>query len=198
MANINSRYYIYIKSIAENKVVKSYAPYIFTLITITILVVFAIRPATTTILNLQKDIANQQSLLKSLNEKAQSLTEAKKNYHNLDQSIKNKINQAVPIQAAVPTLIKNLEDALGKQGSASAIQVQPVTIILAENKDKTHPELGNISFTLNIESPYQGALLILSNLTKLQRVVSIDSVSLSKQQEGPIILSINGKAYFLK
>lgn len=192
-----SRYYTYIKPLVENSVVKSYSPYIFSLITIAILIIFAIRPTASTILNLQKELQNQKSALESLKNKSNNLTEAKRNLEALPSNTKSKIDYSVPIQANVTTLIKSLQNLPLKTASSSAIQIQPITIFkITDPKSKL--ETGQISFVYNAETDYPQALNVLSALNKLPRLVSIESLSLTKQQGGLIILSINAKSYFVK
>lgn len=192
-----SRYYTYIKPIIENQAVKSYSPYIFSLVTIAILVVFAIRPTISTILNLQKELQNQQSALQSLKNKSNNLTEAKRNLEALPLEVRSKIDNAVPVQANVTFLIKSLRNLAPQEGSASALQIQPVTIFnMMEPKGKF--DVGQISFTYNSEVDYPKALELLTKINKLARVASIDSVSLNKQQGGQLVVSITGRAYFMK
>lgn len=192
-----SRYYTYVKPIIENQVVRSYSPYIFSLITIIILIVFAIRPTVSTILNLQKELQNQKTALESLKNKSNNLTEAKRSLEALPDTTKFHIATALPVQANVTTLIKALQALPLKTASSSAIQVQPVTIFsITDPKSKL--DVGQVSFVYNVETDYPQALNILSAINKLSRAISIDSLSLTKQQGGLIVVSINGKAYFVK
>jgi hypothetical protein len=61
-----SRYYTFIKPVIEHRFVRSFAPYIFSLLTVIIMMVFAIKPTISTILNLQKDLENNQKKVKLL------------------------------------------------------------------------------------------------------------------------------------
>lgn len=197
MAAFNFRYYTYIKPVVENKTVRSYSPFIFSLITTTILIVFAIKPTISTILNLQKDIENHKKILAQLNTKAQDLTQAKRNLASIDPQIRVKIETAIPNKAEVSTLVKSLQSALPRQASSSALQVQPV-VLTQTSAQKIHPDLGQVSFTYNTEGSFLELVSVLSALSSSPRVIRIESVNLSKQSGGPTIMSINGKAYYLK
>lgn len=194
----HSRYYTYIRGIAQNKAFRSYSPYIFSVMTITILVMFAIRPTISTISNLQKDIDNHQRVLEAINKKAQDLTEANKNYNKISKDSLDKINVAVPTQAEISTLVRSLEQALPKQSSASAVQIQPVTLVDISKDPTTKAVLDIVKFTYNFEGNFDELINILKNLSKSDRLISIDSISLSKQETGSLIISISGKAYYLR
>lgn len=195
-----SRYYTYIKPVAQNKFIRSFAPYIFSLLTIIFLVIFAIKPTISTILNLQKSIDENKQVLKQLNDKADSLTLGKRNLQALGPETLNKINTLLPSQANVTTIITSLQKVpLGNQASISALQVQPVNLI--DNTidiQKARLNLAEVEFTYNVQSSFQGLLATLQNLSKSPRLININNIVLSKQIDNPMVLSITGKAYFLK
>ena len=193
-----SRYYTYIKPIIQNQMVRSYAPYIFSLVMVGLLIVFAIRPTISTILNLQQSINNSQTVLDTLNQKAKDLSQGQKNYQDIDPAIKTKIIQAVPFNPDISNLIKNLEAAAPAQASTSAIQVQPVTLFDTKNVLGEHPVLGEVDFTYNVIGSYSQIMTTINNLSKLPRLSTITNMTINKQQDGPATLSVTGKAYFLK
>ncbi|MDO8498706.1 MAG: type 4a pilus biogenesis protein PilO [bacterium] len=192
-----SRYYTYIKPVITNPTVKSAAPYIFSIITITIFTIFVIRPTIATILELQKNIEESRKTLQALDKKTQDLTQAKQNLENMDPEIWAGIENALPQQTSVPSLIANLQTAAGGQASASALQIQPLTIF--DNKTpKTHSTLGEVDFSFNIQGSYPELLVTLNNLQNSPRLLSIRAVSITKQPDTPGLLSVTGKAFFLK
>lgn len=194
-----SRYYTYIKPVVENKIVKSSAPYVFSLITISILTIFAIRPTVSTILNLQKNIEENQKVLQALDAKAQSLIEGKRNLDNLSPQIKNKIEVSLPTKTNVPAVISSLQSSSLGIASVSALQIQPLTIIDNTTvKEKALLNLGEVYFAYNVQSSFGSLLQTLENLSKSPRLLNITNVVINKQTEGPTVLSISGKAYYLK
>lgn len=193
-----SRYYVYIKPVIGNKYVKSATPYIFSLLAIIIFVIFAIRPTILTIISLQKSIQDNQQTLDALEKKSRDLTDGKRNLENLDPNIKTLINTRLPDAVAVTTLINNLQITASKTASISALQVQPVTIYTNDSNLNPKQSLGEILFSLNAQGSYTSLLQTLDNITKSSRLINITSVLLSKSAEGTIVLSISGKAYYLK
>lgn len=193
-----TRYYTYIKPIIQNKMVRSYAPHIFSLVTVGLLILFAIRPTISTILNLQQEIANSQQVLDTLNQKAKNLSLGQKNYRDLEPQMKSKIIQAVPFNADVTNLVKHLEAATPPQASTSAIQIQPVTLYDTQTVLTDHPTLAEVDFTYNVLGDYPQIVTTLNNLSRLPRLVTITNMTISRQDEGPATLSVTGKGYYLK
>lgn len=193
-----SRYYTYIKPVIENKFVKSSSPYIFSLITMTVFILFAIRPTISTILNLQQNIDNHRQIYEALVRKENDLTTGRNNLQNIDPERRKKINAFIPENADVTSLISSLRNSSSKEASVSALQIQPV--ILMDSKvipQKALLSLGEVSFSYNIQGVYGQLLPTLYNLQRSQRLLNINSVVLSSQ-EGVTVLSVSGKAYFLK
>lgn len=194
-----SRYYTYVKPVIENRIIRSSAPYIFSLITISILTIFAIRPTVSTILNLQKNIEENEKVLQALDSKAQSLIEGKRNLDNLNPEIKVKIEAAAPTKTNVPSVIASLQSSSVNIASVSALQIQPLTIIdNTISEEKALLSLGEINFAHNTQGQFYQLLLSLQNLNKSSRLFNITSVIINKQADGPPVLSITGKAYYLK
>lgn len=192
-----SRYYTYIKPAIQNKIVRSYTPYIFSLISIIVFIFFAIQPTITTISNLQKSIEDNQKVLDALTAKSRNLSLGKQNLENLGPDKKNRINLAMPNQANISTLIVSLQKSQN-QASSSALQIQPVNLVSIGEIPTAKTSLSEIDFSYSVSGSYNQLLEVLKNLNNSPRIISINSVSITKQEDSPTILSINGKAYYLK
>lgn len=188
------RYFTYIEPIVKTPFIRTYGSLVLTIFTLTIFIVFAIKPTIETILILQKQLTDQQQILEKLNQKSKNLSVGKKNYLAIDKQTQDRINFAVPASAQVGDLIKSLEGiAKTSEASISAIQFQNFTITPPQKK-----ELSEIPFTYSLETSYNSALNIITNLQSASRVVSIDQLLLNKVEGGKILLTISGKAYYLK
>lgn len=197
-SSIYSRYFTYIKPITRLPIIKNYGPTIFTLLTISVLILFAIRPTVETILVLQKKLADSDVVLKKITDKANNLSLGKKNYDNLDENIKEKISTAIPDTTDLKSIIQTLEQlAQSHEASVSALQIQPLIIDTQTNNQLG--TLSEISFTFNTEGDYPNLIALLQDLRNSSRLMLVDSVSLSKTTEGnSIIMSLSGKTYYLK
>lgn len=196
-STLYSRYFTYIRPIIRHPIVRNYGPAVFTIMTITILILFAIKPTVETILVLQKQLANSDEVLQKVTKKANDLSLGKKNYDNLDQNIKDKISLSIPGNTNLKSVIQSLEQvAKNHEASISALTIQPLVIdTKVENQIGT---LTEVSFTFNTEGNYNNLIAILQDLKTSIRLISVDNISLSKPEDALIIMSLSGKAYYLK
>lgn len=197
-SSLYSRYFTYIKPLGKLPIVKNYGPTVFTLLTISILVLFAIKPTMETILILQKKLAQQEEVLQKVTQKANNLALGKKNFDNLDPEIKNKITTAIPDNISLKSLIQSLEQtARNHEASVSALQIQPL-VIDSKTEDQIR-SLSEVSFTFNVEGDYANLLALLKDLKNSTRLLSIENLSLSKTSETEnLIMSLSGKTFYLK
>lgn len=191
------RYFTYIKPVTKLPIVKTYGSTIFTIFAITIFVFFAIKPTVETILVLQKKLETYDEALAKINKKANDLSLGKQNYQNLDQDIKDQIQLSIPDSVDLKSVIQTLEQTAKKnEASVSALQVQP---FLLEVKKDTYGSLAEVNFTFNVEGQYHNLISLLQDLKSSVRLISIDNLSLNKvSEEGGLVMSISGKAYYLK
>lgn len=202
MKNSNSqysRYFTYIKPVVRSPFIRNYGSIIFALLTISILTFFAIKPTIETILVLQKQLVNQNEVLQKVTKKANDLSQGKKNYDKLDQSIKGKITNVIPDSLALKSVIQNLEQsAATHDASVSALQIQPL-VINTKSTTSQRSTISEVSFIFNIEGSYQNLISLLQDIRRSSRLISINSLSISKTSEGKtLIMSLSGKAYYLK
>ncbi len=192
------RYFTYIKPITKLPIVKTYGSTIFTLFVMIFFIIYAIKPTIETILVLQKKLSDETQVLEKVNLKAKNLSLGKQNYDNLSPSIKAKIENAIPNTIELKTITATLEQVAKRHdASISALQIQPLKIeATVENKLGS---LAEINFIFNVEGDYIKLVSMLQDLKSSNRLISVDSLSLSKLAEGNgLILSVSGKAYYLK
>jgi len=128
-SNRYSRYFTYIKPLTRLPIIKTYGPAIFSLLTMSIFIVFAIRPTIETIIVLQKKLADADKIVAQINEKTDNLSKGRENYQLLSQNIKNKIRAAIPDNIDIKSLSQALEtSAKTNEASISALQIQPLIL----------------------------------------------------------------------
>lgn len=197
-SQLYSRYFTYIKPLTKSPIIKTYGSTIFTLLIITIFIFLAIKPTVETILILQKKLSDAQQVLEKVNQKAKNLSLGKQNLEKLPSNIKSKLAKAIPETVELRSIIQTLEQtARSHEASVSALQIQSLTV--ETKKDNQLGTLSEISFVFNAEGQYKSLISILEDLKASTRLISIDSISLSKVSEGTgLLLSISGKAYYIK
>lgn len=194
-----NRYFTFIKPITKNPKVQSYSTLVFSIIAAIIFILFAIKPTVSTIFSLQKSIDEKNNVVKQLNQKAQDLTVAKNNLNQIPQSTLDKLDNVIPDNTDLTGLADDLNNLANEyNASVSAIQFQPTDLVGPSNKINPSPKVAEISFTFNIKATYDTSLSLLKDLTNAQRLITIDSVNMIQQSDGPFVATINAKAYFLK
>lgn len=199
MSPNKSRYYTYIKPLMRSKFAKTYSSLIFSLITIAIFSFYAIRPTVTTILSLQKSIEEQNQVLNTLKEKVNNLVQGKQNYENIPEPVKEKLETLIPDNPALPQLINSLSFAANSvEASISGLQFQPVTLEETKNQVSKTAETKQVDFTFNIQGDFPKLMQVLTTIRKLDRLITISSINYAQPQDGALLMTITGKAYYLK
>lgn len=194
-----SRYYTYIKPIINSKAVKTYSPIVFSIITITIFSLYAIRPTVKTILSLQISITEQSQVLEKLNEKSKNLTEGKANYQKIDPAIKNRLNILLPPSTSLPQLITNLNNlSRSNQASISGIQFQPIDLDGPPITLSKNATLKIIELSLNVQGSFVQLNEFLKSIKSMDRMLEIKSLNISRTQDGGLIMSVTANAFYLK
>lgn len=194
-----SRYYTYVRPIMRNKFAKTYSSLIFSLITISIFSYYAIRPTVTTILSLQKSIVEQNLIVKTLDKKVADLVAGKQNLDNIPQPVQTKLKNLIPSNPALPQLINSLSFAIDDaEATISGIQFQPVVLetkVLPASKSAT---LQEVPFTMNVQGDFPNLMEVLTILKRLDRLVSVTSINFTRPPESELMMTVAGKAYFIK
>lgn len=194
-----TRYYTYVKPFLKNKVVRTYSSVIFTLLTISIFAVYAIRPTVLTIISLQKSIVEQQALAEKLKIKVNSLSLGKSNYERIDPDTKNKLINLIPIAPNLPRVLYSLSQmAEQNQATLSGIQFQPIDLDPINPVPNKNAVLSELDITFSFQGRYSQHVVILNELKKLDRLIEIQSVTMNRQEANSILMTITGKAKFLK
>jgi len=194
-----SRYYTYIRPVLRNKTVKTYSSLIFSLVTITILLIYAIRPTLTTIVSLQKSIDEHREILENLNKKVSDLTQGRKNYEAIDPDLKIKLVDLLPYSPAIPSLINNLLTITNaSNATVSGLQIQPIDMEKPPKTLSKDAQLKEVELTFSIQGTYAQSTHILQSLKNISRLIKIESVVFNKPVDSPLIMTVNAKALFIK
>lgn len=194
-----SRYYTFIKPVLNNKLIKSYSFVIFSILTSTIFVIFAIQPTLKTITALHKSIDEQKSLLAQVDQKIADLALAKKNYSDLDPIVKTNLVTLIPQNPTLPRFLADINSlALSHQASISGLQFQPSDLPPVAKKLSLDAPLTPIDFTMNIAGSYQNLTGFLESLATFNHLVDLNTVNFNKPPDGSLIMTVNAKTYYIK
>lgn len=194
-----SRYYTYIRPIIKAKGVQEYGPLIFSLIMVSFFSIFALRPTLTTIASLQKAIETQNQTYDQIVQKIETIKTAKNNYLALSPSSRDQVERLVPNDTALPALIEELRGlARTYDASISGLQFESLDLDGKPEKLVKTPAQKEILFTMTLRGNYTSLTQFIDSLTKINRVISIDSVSMRTATDGSLAISLNGRAHYFK
>lgn len=167
---------------------------IFTFAGLSVLTIFAINPTLTTIIELNKQLEDSEFVHQQLATKMNNLSYLQQQYDQLTDDIPF-VLAAIPQNAEVPKLIGQIQAlAEEKKVTITSLEVSEITLSpTRESKTKGT----SYTFNLNAEGDYNDMVEFSAALTKFNRIVTIDSISLTKNQRtNMLILVIKGRAYF--
>lgn len=191
-----SKYYVYIKPVIKNPIVRTYSGLFFSIIAVIFFSIFAIRPTISTILSLQKDIEEQQKILSDLSNKSVNLETGIQNYNKIDPQTLSKLNTLVPSKLTLTSLINEISTlATQNQASISGVQFQPFEIDNNQPSTTNEANLKEVVFIFNVTGPYERVVNVLNSLNKGGHLIIVESVSISKNESG-ISMIITAKTLY--
>ncbi|MEK9175884.1 MAG: type 4a pilus biogenesis protein PilO [Patescibacteria group bacterium] len=156
---------------------------------------FAISPTLSTITKLKKEIADSRFVEEKLSQKINSLSSLSQAYQNVEGDI-SFVTDAVPDKPESPILTAQLQ-AVAKNSSVSLtnIDINPIDLT-----DKKATSSSSFRFEILASGEYADLKQFINNLKNMQRVISIDTISITKGTDvnSGIDLNIKGTAYYKK
>jgi Tfp pilus assembly protein PilO len=194
-------YYKTIIPLFEEPKVGGYTMLILSLFTIAFFGAFAIKPTLVTIVQLKKSIEDNTVVDKALAGKINQLRVAYTAYSQIRSEL-NTIFTSLPNKPETASLVGKL-NRLFADNSTNVVSLQ------FESIDATPPKVASSSaqvllFTLSGKAPYQNALSFINALSRMDRIVTIDVVTMqSTTGDGAfsptdaVTFTLRGKAYML-
>ena len=155
---------------------------------------FAINPTLSTITKLRKEVSDNKQTETQLSQKIQNLSTLSQSYQDIQNDIPFLLD-AIPNQPEAPILIAQIQSlAQDNNVSISNIIVSPMNFVIPNATTSS-----SLSFDISAKSNYSDMDKFLSNLTEMQRLVSINSFSLTKSSDSnEVSIEMKGSAFFKK
>ncbi len=156
---------------------------------------FAINPTLSTISGLRKEVQDSKFVEQKLSQKINNLSSLSNGYQNIQKDV-TYINDAIPLQPEAPLLVAQIQSIAQDSGvSVTDLKVLSVNLV-----SQTASSSSSFGFELTIKTNYEGLLAFTSSLINMQRVVSVDSISITKTEEADqnLEIEIKGSAFFKK
>lgn len=186
------KYLDYLPQFKEEKT-QQFITVVLSLIAFIIFGVFAISPTLSTISQLKKQISDSQEVKAKLNQKRENLSRLQTAYAAIESDLP-RVSKALPKSPNVPLLTANLQ-FLGSDSSVTVTHLQVSQVDLTPKQQK---KIANQSFvfSMGVEGSYADCRKFLQSLTSFDRIVTIDSLSMTKSADALLKLELQGKAYF--
>lgn len=167
---------------------------IFTFVASSFLGIFAIKPTLSTIIELHKQLDDSQFVLQKLTTKMNNLSSLQKQYSLLSDDLPV-VFDAIPKNASAVTLVGQIETlARDKNITINSLHIGKVQLSKIEQLDKNAP---SFTFSLETEGSYEQMTDFAASLTRFNRIVTIELVSLIKDpRRDVLILTVKGREYF--
>lgn len=176
----------------ERKETTAYLYIIFTLFTVSIFGFFILRPAFSTISNLQKTLTDNKNVYAALQKKLEALKSLDAEYAQIKPSLPE-VYEAIPTSAQIPTLTRQVQTiAQTNSVSISSFKVAPIQYYPLQTGEKLY----GYSFTLQASGTQQNINKFISSMTNFSRILSIQKIATGKTSTGDLQLTFSGKAYF--
>lgn len=210
-------YYQKFEPLFKTKQVQAYIMVVLSLFTIAFFGAFAIRPTLKTIATLRRQIGDKTLVNQRLEEKINNLILAQEEYQRVEADLPT-LYSLLPEKAEFPALLRKLEVLAIENGATiSGIQFDPIVLYgevppppappakpVEQSPHETTPQapaaqpVENLStplfFGLVLTGPYENLLITLNQLTKLDRLITIQSADLSGSTS--LIVSVQSRAYY--
>lgn len=186
--------YIKLFPAAQIEEVKTYTTLILTLLAIIIFSLFAISPTINTIVELKKTLADSEFADESLDTKLAAMQSLQEEYGQLGESL-NRIAATIPTNPDAPVLLAKIQ-TLATDAGLSIVKVEAVQVELTKKDTTTQPSA--FIFGITVDGTYAQVLQFLESVPQLDRLVTADSISVTRNPEaaGQVVATIKFKAYF--
>lgn len=172
----------------------------FTTIILTVLAlsffgIFAISPTISTIAQLRKELDDNTVVDNKLQEKINNLSTLQKKYVSLQNDLPF-ILSAIPKNSEVPLLAAQVQ-AIAENAKVSIDNFQSFEVEIPTKGSKV--SYSTFSFALSVDGAYNDLYRFLTSLSNMQRVVSIELISLTRKSGSDSIeMSIRGRSFFIQ
>lgn len=178
----------------KQKRVQVFTSLAFSLAALSFFGFFAINPTLSTIAQLKKQLSDSRLVDKKLGEKIINLGLLREKYSLLENDVPLVLT-VLPQSPNAPLLIGKIQ-SLAKESNLTVKKIQSLAVELAKPNDALD-NYASFVFALEAEAPSQSEVSnFLSSLINFDRIVTIDTLSLTKEEGEKIKISLQGKAYF--
>lgn len=167
----------------------------FTLAALSFFGIFAINPTLSTIAELRRKFEDLQFVNEKLVTKTQNLSLLQQKYQSMGGDMPYILN-ALPQTAEIPKFVAGVNKLLSETG-LDVKSMQTYGVEITPNKKTAGNKPFSFLFSIEAEGSYDEMLKFTKDLSNMNRLVVIDSVSIDKDDKrGELMLNLKGRQYF--
>lgn len=175
--------------------VTAYLYIIFSLFALSFFGIFAIGPTITTISNLNKQLEEDKSALKQLQDKNAALKSLSASYLEIEPQL-DLIENAIPQNSKVADISRQLE-LLTIKHNLIVQKLDSGLMELYPAKNANSP-IFSFLFSVGVSGKEQDINSFIGDLINMGRIIGIEKLTTGKQQNNLFSASITGRAFFYK
>ena len=166
-----------------------------TLLALSFFGIFAINPTLSTITRLKKELEDSKFVDSQLQRKINNISLLQKSYAQIEDELFY-VSDAIPTNSEAPLLAAQIQ-SLSEKTSVNIVSLQVFEIEITK-KTQEKNEYSAFSFNVAAKGERESLLEFMSELGNMQRVVTLDILSLSNLGSGSenFQLNIQGSAFF--
>jgi len=174
---------------------RKFTTLVFTITALSFFGIFAISPTLSTIANLNKQVSDNKFVDQQLQDKIKNLYLLQQKYDQLTPDLPYVLD-SFPKNPQVPLLVAQLQSLA--QSSNIVIDSLRTFEVEVPNSSVSTKKYYAFSFNISASGSYESLTKFVDSMVKMQRIVSINSLSLNRNQgDGPPTqLNFKGTAYF--
>lgn len=195
---IKKNYLKIIPSLKKEKT-QQYSTLVLTLLAFSIFAIFAINPTISTIAELKKELADNKVVDEKLQDKIKNLGILQNKFMELKEDL-FAVDAAMPKNPQAPLLTGQIQ-SLAKENNITIDRLQIFEVEMARTGEAPKTNYFAFSFLFDGEGSYKNISTFISSLVSFDRIVNLDTVSVTKTGEvrsDLYRLSLRGTAYFKK
>lgn len=192
------QYHKYLELVPDFRQEKTqkYITIVLTLVASIILGIFALGPTLSTIASLQKQLEDNKFVEQKLREKINNLSVLQEKYSKIEADLPI-IYDALPKASQIPLLTAHIQ-AVANDSSVKVTNFQTFQAEVSRDSISTK-KFASYDFSVTLQGGYQNMTVFMDKLVNFQRIITIESVSITKVTElntTDLKLTIRGNAYF--
>jgi Tfp pilus assembly protein PilO len=188
------KYFEMLPDFKEDKV-RKFTTLVFTILALSFFGLFAISPTLSTIANLNKQLSDNKFVDQQLQSKINNLYILQQKYTQLTPDLPSVFN-SFPKNPQIPLLVAQIQ-SLAQSSNVAITGIQTFEVEVPNSIISTKKYYA-FSFSIAANGSYDSISKFIDSMIKMQRIISINILSLSKnaEKDGTTQLNFKGTAYF--